>query len=74
MLPLKGKWWKPDQSNTKGKPIDVLVHGFGQLQSSADLTHPVAIIEDLETGRLRYVELKFVQIGEGSGKEETAKA
>ena len=74
MLPLKAKWWKPEAGNPKGKPISVLVHGFGQLQTATDGTHPVAIVEDLETGRMRYVELKFVQVESDHGKEEAAKA
>lgn len=63
---LKGRWWKPGEG--KGIAVDVIVRGFAQATiSDSSGTRPVAIVQELgEDQRLRYVELKFVEIQEGA--------
>ena len=71
MLSLKAKWWKPEAGKPNGNPIDVIVRGFGQAQTTEGGQRPVAIIQDCATGKLRYVELKFVQIeGDDNAKAQ----
>lgn len=66
MLGLKGKWWKPDGKSPNGTPVDIIVRGFGQASvSNTYEVRPVAIIQELGQGaRMRYVELKYVEVQE----------
>lgn len=74
MLALKGTWWKPVTGNSRGTPTDVIVRAFSHASmsegqgSTEKVIRPVAVIQDIKSGALRYVEVKYVEIkGELNG-------
>jgi hypothetical protein len=60
---LLGKW---DKLNTE-EPVDVIVRSFSQATNSRGETRPVVIVEEVETGDLRYVDMSYVKIAKGQG-------
>lgn len=57
-MQLPGKWRKIGES----EPVDVYVHGFSQARSADRDLRPVAIVEEVGTGNLRFVDLTYVTI------------
>jgi hypothetical protein len=61
---LLGKWDKLDRE----EPVDVIVRAFSHASNSRGETRPVVIVEEVETGAMRYVDLSYVKID----KEQTS--
>lgn len=60
---VKGTWNKPKGPQEPEQMVEVMILGTAQASNSDGQIRPVAVIADLsDHGRLRYVELKFVQL------------
>ena len=61
---LSGKWDKPEHG-----PVDVIVHYFSHATSNVSgQTRPVAIVQEVQTGKMRYVDLTYITIDKEQGR------
>lgn len=56
-MQLQGKWDKIGAG-----VVDVIVHGFSVASQDDRNLRPVAIVEEISTGNLRFVDLSYVNI------------
>lgn len=62
MNPMRGTWDKYGGNAGEKKEVPVIIHCFS-VATYGGSVKPVAVIQDLDTGELRYVELKFLKVG-----------
>lgn len=64
MAGMKAIWYRAPNDREERPASRVIIVGFGQFQAShTDPARPVAIIQELEgEQRMRYVELKFLEL------------
>lgn len=57
---MLAEWSKPKSDNKESVTVTVWVHGYSQA-SFGDGIRPVAIVSDMDTGEMKFVELKFLK-------------
>lgn len=58
---MQATWKRPKSSNGDAADVLVEIHGF-ETATFGDGIKPVAIVSEVETGAMKYVELKFLTL------------
>lgn len=53
-------WSKPKEAGLESEEVSVIIHGYSTA-SFGDGIRPVALVSEVETGIMKYVELRFLR-------------